>query len=276
MSLALAGVMTFVPLESHAAISSKADVTIHNGSFTEVMNAPEYHIRTRSINDAHISTETTADGYGISRNTHVYYGPITEELNGQKYCSSYLKNADINSGKGTLDVNYGPAVYCVYRDSDGNIVLDERALVLADGNAKELIHPIKSEPTYEDPHDALVKTYEQIKYASDEELYGVSEAWANPEMTLEKGEGDCEDSGFLAASRNRFQLEESLGPKECFAVGCTFEDKGETVGHLYVLARYPDGNWYRQEPTGGFESRYRLPGEKDIVMMNDKVVRWVR
>lgn len=84
--------------------------------------------------------------------------------------------------------------------------LTEETASLVDDEASEFIHQIQwaeagmSELGFTNATDALDWVYNNISYEEDLDNYGVAEAWANPEQTLNRGSGDCEDMAFLLAS----------------------------------------------------------------------------
>ena len=56
--------------------------------------------------------------------------------------------------------------------------------------------------------EALQWVNENINYVEDENNYGVAEAWASPEQTLNQGSGDGEDLAFLLASLLKWHTDE--------------------------------------------------------------------
>lgn len=228
---------------------------------------------------AEISVEVTAEVYGTydqdikftpgmdidSTSNITCFGDADIRTNGEQYQSSGVENLTIRTDTSTGEVGevrYNPAVY-------SGMEID---MMLRDGDAKEVIHPIEGEPVYSTPQDALNTTYNQVRYLSDEELYGLTEAWANPEMTLMQGAGDCEDSAFLLVSRVSYHTENP--PSTVYAHGLSFtpdpSKPNEVVGHMNVL--YWNGEtWIAQEPTGNFEfdaSKFGYLHQKSLLLLN--------
>ncbi|MCD6567467.1 MAG: PKD domain-containing protein [Dehalococcoidia bacterium] len=78
---------------------------------------------------------------------------------------------------------------------------------LLDDSGSDFVHQVQwdnvrgvTELSFATAEEALEWVHSNIAYSSDEENYGVAEAWANPEKTLNRGRGDCEDQAFLLAS----------------------------------------------------------------------------
>jgi len=108
-------------------------------------------------------------------------------------------------------------------------LLTERTASFKDDEAGELVHPIQwdktpwlDEATWRNDADgsldgangsieaaeALNWVCENIDYVEDEDNYGVAEAWASPEQTLNQGSGDGEDRAFLLASLLKWHTDE--------------------------------------------------------------------
>lgn len=73
---------------------------------------------------------------------------------------------------------------------------DEYVQLLAD----ELSDKIKTTDEKEMAMEICYFVYSQIKYNSDESIYGANEYWATPLETLYLRTGDCEDQSILACS----------------------------------------------------------------------------
>ena len=89
---------------------------------------------------------------------------------------------------------------------------------------------------------ALSIVHENVAYATDQEMHGVSDYWQYPAETLLSGKGDCEDQALLLAS-----LLEALGmdtvlviePGHASVGVCTGNSDGSTVeyhGRVYQTA----------------------------------------
>ena len=108
-------------------------------------------------------------------------------------------------------------------------LLTEGTASFEDDEASEFVHaiqwdkiPLLDEATWRSQADgildgsngtievaeALEWVNENIKYVEDEDNYGVAEAWANPEQTLNQGSGDGEDLAFLLASLLKWHTDE--------------------------------------------------------------------
>ena len=76
-----------------------------------------------------------------------------------------------------------------------------------------------------------------IRYVSDTENYGVSELWAYPTVTVERGTGDCEDGAFLIHS---LALHAGVSPERLRTYGgIVYADEYglSTGGHAWTAYR---------------------------------------
>jgi predicted transglutaminase-like cysteine proteinase len=80
-----------------------------------------------------------------------------------------------------------------------------------------------------------------IKYKSDDKNYKLAEFWQHPEVTLQKGTGDCEDGALLLISLMRCAGIPAYRCKLCAGWVKTRTGRG---GHAYVIYLANDDNWY--------------------------------
>ena len=134
-----------------------------------------------------------------------------------------------------------------------------------------------------DPLDAfkiIVKSMKEgiMPYKTDMEVYGFDDVWENPEVALERGDGDCETNAF-AVCQIINSLPQELRPEQIrVAVGQTFLEVGPfsfpTVDayHAWVETKI-DGNWYvgdgtigkvYDRDTCGYKRLFVITGEKCI------------
>lgn len=82
---------------------------------------------------------------------------------------------------------------------------------------------------------------DNLRYVSDSHNYNEVEYWQHPEITIQKGTGDCEDGSILLASLMRIAGIPAYKVKVCAGWVKTRTGRG---GHAYVIYLADDGEWY--------------------------------
>ncbi len=134
-----------------------------------------------------------------------------------------------------------------------NEALTEGTENTTDDEGSEFVHEIQWEKigmnstSFNTAEETLEFVTEEILYNSDLENYGVEEAWANPEQTLKKGSGDCEDKAILLTSLLKFHTEEvNLEEDLIFVRIAPYQSE------LHAQVIWKDSqNWYLLDPTSG-------------------------
>jgi len=151
-------------------------------------------------------------------------------------------------------------------------ILTEDTPGLDDDEASELIHQVQgwAGPTFATAADALNWVYINISFVDDITNYGVTEAWTNPEQTLNQGSGDDEDLAFLLASLLKWHTTEvdtaggDLVYAQCSSAG----------GFNAWVIWYDDSAfiWKILDPTSNtiYEIPFPVP---DTLWLNDEYVR---
>jgi len=157
-----------------------------------------------------------------------------------------------------------------------NEALTEGTENTIDDEGSEFVHEIEWEKagmkpiSFDTAEEALEFATDEIRYKSDFENYGVMEAWANPEKTLEKGSGDCEDKAILLASLLKFHT------KEYAKNDMVFVRIAPYYGglHAQVVWKHLQG-WYLLDPTSGYINRMCAPiiGAYGTLWFNDETVK---
>jgi len=171
--------------------------------------------------------------------------------------------------------------------------LTEGTATFADDEAREFVHPIEwektplnDETTWRGEADgadgsipdgainateALAWVYSNIGSATDEDNYGVTEAWANPEKTLTQGSGDCEDMAFLLASLLKFHTNEvDIAGGDLVYAECGFLLPPDEDFHAWVFwwdASGPD--WHQLDPTSGEMNHILYPALGTLWLNNE-------
>ena len=83
-----------------------------------------------------------------------------------------------------------------------------------------------------------------VRYASDQQLYGTSDYWADLDQTLLVGAGDCED---LAIAK--MQLLQQLGFKPADLHLVLLKDERRKVFHAVLVVQVEDGNFVLDSMT---------------------------
>jgi hypothetical protein len=105
-----------------------------------------------------------------------------------------------------------------------------------------ILQSYKKSGTYDNIALALLREVKRkITYVSDSHNYNEAEYWQAPEITLSKGNGDCEDGALLLASLMRMSGIPAYRVKVCAGWVKTSSGRG---GHAYVIYLADDGNWY--------------------------------
>ena len=123
-----------------------------------------------------------------------------------------------------------------------------------DDEASEFIHEVQSwgDPNFLTAQDALDWVNTNIAYVEDLASYGVAEAWANPEQTLNWG-GDSEDLAFLLTSLLKWHTDEvDIGEGDLVYAVCGFLLPPVDGFHAWVF--WYDASevaWHQLDPTSG-------------------------
>ncbi len=95
---------------------------------------------------------------------------------------------------------------------------------LEDDDGSDFVHEIQwdkvhglSPTNWISVTETLDWVFEELELVDDATNYGVAEAWANPEQTLNQGSGDSEDLAFLLASLLKWHTDE-VGPNDLIYV----------------------------------------------------------
>jgi hypothetical protein len=90
-----------------------------------------------------------------------------------------------------------------------------------------------------------------LAYKTDQDNYGIDEAWANPEQTIARLGGDCEDLAFLLASVLRYHCDEVVEDDLVYAV-CGFLLPPEEDFRTWVVwFDQSEKRWLQLDPCGG-------------------------
>ena len=150
----------------------------------------------------------------------------------------------------------------IWRKTDGvneiTPALTEGTATWGDDEAAEFVHPIQQwgafgSQAFATAQDALNWVNTNITYAEDDVNYGVAEAWANPEQTLNQSSADCEDLAFLLASLLKWHTDEvKTGEGDLVYVGCGFVLPPAGAFHCWVIWYDASANvWHQLDPTLG-------------------------
>ena len=158
-----------------------------------------------------------------------------------------------------------------------NEALTEGTENTSDDEGSEFVHEIQWENTgmnstsFNTAEEALEFATQEIPYKSDLENYGVEEAWANPEKTLEKGSGDCEDKAILLASLLKFHTEEY---SENDTVFVRIEPYQFSLHAQVIWKDSSQDIWYLLDPTSGDMNQISSPsiGAIETLWFNDETV----
>ncbi|MCD6572527.1 MAG: transglutaminase family protein [Thermoplasmata archaeon] len=146
----------------------------------------------------------------------------------------------------------------------------------SDDEGPEFVHEIEWEKagmkpiSFDTAEEALEFATDEIQYKSDFENYGVMEAWANPEKTLKKDSGDCEDKAILLASLLKFHTEEYAKNDMVFVRIAPY------YGGLHAQVVWKHlQSWYLLDPTSGYTNRISSPtiGAYGTLWFNDETVK---
>ena len=159
--------------------------------------------------------------------------------------------------------------------------LTEGTLNPRDDEGSEFVHEIQWENT---PYtggvtfDRVIQAFRAVRnyigYQPDEVTYGVEEAWANTEMTLTQGVGDCEDKAILLASLIKFHTYEFDPAKDKVYVVIGFVRAGYRRFTLHAWVLWYDGSsriWFHLDPTTGYIGLFTYPGVA-MLWFNDEHV----
>jgi hypothetical protein len=124
-----------------------------------------------------------------------------------------------------------------------------------DDEASEFVHEVQlwGAPNFPTAQDALDWVNTNITYVEDLANYGVAEAWANPEQTLDQGSGDSEDLAFLLASLLKWHTDEvNIGEGDLVYAQCGSVLPSGGAFHAWVFwYDVSEGAWHQLDPTNG-------------------------
>jgi predicted transglutaminase-like cysteine proteinase len=118
-------------------------------------------------------------------------------------------------------------------------------LQLGSQKIRDLARSIVSPRDSDDVKAAKIRDWveQNIEYADDLKTYKTDEYWALPTMTLNKGQGDCEDGAFLQAS---LMLNAGVDPDRVRVYGgfVSAGTNASTGGHAWLAyKREEDNEW---------------------------------
>jgi len=130
----------------------------------------------------------------------------------------------------------------IYYNARGTYKMDVRNLVVPRSN---VLSPVanKLSGSYDNKAiEALKYVRANFTYKYDSNNYNEVEYWQHPEISLQKGSGDCEDGALLIASILRNAGVPAYRLKVC--AGWVKTANGKQGGHAYVIYLADDNCWY--------------------------------
>ena len=128
---------------------------------------------------------------------------------------------------------------------DGQHSCDVRNLIFTKSHVLQSVaNSIKGQSINQDDimKKVLKWTIMNIKYKTDQQLYGQPELWQNPEVTYSRKQGDCEDGALLMITLARLCGIPAYKIKLCAGFVKT-GTKGKE-GHAYCIYLADDEKWY--------------------------------